>query len=159
MATIGQQLRKAREAQQLSKATVSEQTKINKEFIEALENDDYQAFNEEFYIKQYIRTYAYYLGLDAHALVDHIGEDDYEAKGEIHVSQLLFEQKRRKTEKTQREFKTMDVLQKIFFGFFIVVLLVVLWWASIKIMPQREFQRPGTFSIGQKYEKTANNLS
>lgn len=143
MATIGQKLLQARETKELTIAEVAKETKINEQFIIALEADDYQAFNEEFYIKQYIRTYAYFLGLNARALIADIDEDEYEEKGEIHVSQLLFEQKRRATERTQRQFKTMDILQKIFLVFVAFIILIGVWFISINFMPKREFQRPG----------------
>ncbi|MGL5917501.1 MAG: hypothetical protein ACRCZC_07340, partial [Culicoidibacterales bacterium] len=72
-----------------------------------------------------------------------IDEGDYEEKGEIHVSQLLFEQKRRATERTQRQFKTMDVLQKFFLVFLAFIILVTVWFMSVNFMPKREFQRQG----------------
>lgn len=157
MATIGQKLRRAREAKHLTIDEVAEQTKINQNFIVALESDDYQAFNEEFYIKQYIRTYARFLGLNSRTLIADIDEEEYEEKGEIHVSQLLFEQKKRATERTQRQFKTMDILQKTFMVFVIVLMLIAIWFVSITILPKQEFQRPG--ELGQTaYQNDETNL-
>ncbi|MGL4952616.1 MAG: helix-turn-helix domain-containing protein [Culicoidibacterales bacterium] len=143
MATIGQKLQQARTLKKMTVEEVAKATKINEQFIIAVEADDYQAFNEEFYIKQYIRTYAYFLGLNARTLIADIDEGDYEEKGEIHVSQLLFEQKRRATERTQRQFKTMDVLQKFFLVFLAFIILVTVWFMSVNFMPKREFQRQG----------------
>ncbi|MGL4624826.1 MAG: helix-turn-helix domain-containing protein [Culicoidibacterales bacterium] len=161
MATIGQKLRRAREAKHLTIDEVTEQTKINQNFIIALETDDYQAFKEEFYIKQYIRTYSRFLGLNSRTLIADIDEDEYEEKGEIHVSQLLFEQKKRATERTQRQFKTMDVLQKTFAIFVIIIILIAIWFVSITLLPKREFQRPGELgeTSYQIQEKNVKNLS
>lgn len=140
MATIGEQLTQAREAKKVSQRQAAAETKINPKFILALESDNYTAFNEEFYIKQYIRTYADYLGLNAIPLLAIIDEDTYEEKGEIHVSQLLFEQKKKATERTQRQFKTMDILQKIFFIVVVFAVLLTIWFLSVTFMPKREFQ-------------------
>lgn len=147
MPTIGQQLQQAREAKSITIEQAASETKINQQFLCALEADNYEEFNEEFYIKQYIRTYAYYLGLNARILIDHVDENDYEEKGEIHVSQLLFEQKKRATERTQRQYKVIDVLQRFFMVFIILVVLISLWVISTTLMPKREFHRQGELGI------------
>jgi cytoskeletal protein RodZ len=64
MPTVAEQLRQAREAQQLSVHQVAEITKIKTEHIRALEAGDYDAFVAPVYIRGFVRTYARMLKLD-----------------------------------------------------------------------------------------------
>ena len=67
--SIGNQLREAREEKKLSVADVSAETKINKKYIQALENDNYLLIPSQVYAKGFLKAYSNYLGLDAKGLV------------------------------------------------------------------------------------------
>jgi cytoskeletal protein RodZ len=69
MATVAEQLRAAREAQNLDVYQVAEITKIRTEHIRALESGDYDAFAAPVYIRGFIRTYAKVLKLDVPRLL------------------------------------------------------------------------------------------
>jgi len=78
---IGKRLQKARRCKEISLHQVSEETKINKEYLEALEKEEYDVFPAKVYVVSFIRSYARYLGLDAEALVhiykkEHSGRKD-----------------------------------------------------------------------------------
>ena len=64
MPTVAEQLRQAREAQQLSVHQVAEITKIKTEHIRALEAGDYDRFIAPVYIRGFVRTYARMLKLN-----------------------------------------------------------------------------------------------
>ena len=64
MPTVAEQLRQAREAQQLSVHQVAEITKIKTEHIRALEAGDFDRFVAPVYIRGFVRTYAKMLKLD-----------------------------------------------------------------------------------------------
>ena len=64
MATVGEQLRLAREAQNLNVYQVAEITKIKTDHIRALESGTYDMFSAPVYIRGFIRSYAKALKLD-----------------------------------------------------------------------------------------------
>lgn len=78
MATVAEQLRLAREEQQLNVYQVAEITKIKTDHIRALEAGEYDLFSAPVYIRGFVRTYAKALKLDPvqmiAALEDELGE-------------------------------------------------------------------------------------
>src|ERR1051325_8767959 len=64
MATVAEQLRLAREEQNLDVYQVADLTKIKTEHVRALEAGDYQSFSAPVYIRGFVRTYAKALKLD-----------------------------------------------------------------------------------------------
>lgn len=66
--TVGEMLRKAREAKKLTVEQVHRETKISVEVIESLEQDDYGSFASETYLKGFLRNYGSFLGLEPNAL-------------------------------------------------------------------------------------------
>src|ERR1051325_2931040 len=64
MPSVPEQLRQAREAQNLSIQQVAEITKIRGDHIRALEQASFNVFSAPVYIKGFVRTYATLLKLD-----------------------------------------------------------------------------------------------
>jgi len=64
MATVGEQLRTAREAQKLDVYRVAEVTKLRTDHIRALEAGDYDQFVAPVYIRGFVRAYATLVKLD-----------------------------------------------------------------------------------------------
>lgn len=69
MATVAEQLRRAREEQMLNIYQVAEITKIKTDHLRALEAGDYEMFSAPVYIRGFIRTYAKALRLDARRIL------------------------------------------------------------------------------------------
>ena len=70
MATLGQQLKAAREAKGVSEYDAGIATKILTKMIVALEADDFSVMAAPTYAKGFIRLYAGYLGLNPEPLVE-----------------------------------------------------------------------------------------
>jgi cytoskeletal protein RodZ len=70
MATLGQQLKAAREAKGLREQEAGAATKILTRMIVAMEADDFSGMAAPTYAKGFIRLYAGYLGLNPEPLVD-----------------------------------------------------------------------------------------
>ena len=66
MQTLGDYLKKAREARNISLSDIADYTKISKTYLDGLENDDYTNMPAELYIKGYISSYASCIGIDEH---------------------------------------------------------------------------------------------
>ncbi len=69
MVTVSEQLRLAREAQQLDIYQVAEITKIKTDHLRALESGNFDIFSAPVYIRGFIRTYASMLKLDVPQLL------------------------------------------------------------------------------------------
>lgn len=67
--TVGQYLRQEREKRKITLDSVAKVTRITKENLEALENDEFQAISAPVIVRGFLRNYAIYLGLDPQALV------------------------------------------------------------------------------------------
>jgi cytoskeleton protein RodZ len=70
MAEIGSNLRETRIRKKIDITTVETATKIRAKYLRAIENEEWGVLPGPTYVKTFIRTYAQYLGLDAHMLVD-----------------------------------------------------------------------------------------
>ena len=79
--SIGKILREAREEKGLSVADVSAETKINKKYIQALEDGNYLLIPSQVYAKGFVKAYSNYLGLDAKSLVGEL-MDFYKSREE-----------------------------------------------------------------------------
>ena len=69
MVTAGEILKNKREALGKSIATVSSDTKIQKRFVEYIENDEYDKFDSDVFASGFIKIYSQYLGLDVDKLL------------------------------------------------------------------------------------------
>jgi cytoskeleton protein RodZ len=67
---IGNSLREARFRQQLELTDVEQATKIRARYLQALEEENFDALPAQTYVKGFLRTYADYLGLDGQLYVD-----------------------------------------------------------------------------------------
>ena len=72
---IGEELKGKREAKELTLENVIEETGIAKDYIEALENNDFQSFPNKVYARSFLRDYANFLCLDSHKLLLSLEEE------------------------------------------------------------------------------------
>jgi cytoskeletal protein RodZ len=73
LGTFGQALREAREDLGVSLAEAERETRVNRRYLEALENEDASAMPPAVYTRGFIRTYCQYLGLDPEGMLDLYG--------------------------------------------------------------------------------------
>ena len=82
MFEIGNSLREARYRQQLELSEIEQATKIRARYLQALEEEQFDALPAQAYVKGFLRNYAEYLGLDGQLYVDEynsrygVGEDE-----------------------------------------------------------------------------------
>jgi cytoskeleton protein RodZ len=70
MADIGSTLRETRIRDKIDITVVEEATKIRAKYLRALENEEWAVLPGPTFVKSFLRTYAEFLGLDAHMLVE-----------------------------------------------------------------------------------------
>ena len=70
MASLGEQLRNARESMNISLEDASNAVKISKRYLKALEEGNYSEFPAQTYIRGFLSNYAKYLGLDPKTILE-----------------------------------------------------------------------------------------
>jgi len=75
MSTVAEQLRAAREAQNLTVHQVAEITKIRTDHIRALEEGNFNIFSATVYIRGFVRTYANLLKLEVPKIMTSLDEE------------------------------------------------------------------------------------
>jgi len=70
MASLGERLRAIRDEKNLSLDDVANATKINKNILVALENDQYELLPPKVFVKGFLRSYARYVGMEVDELWD-----------------------------------------------------------------------------------------
>jgi len=69
LSSLGEKLRREREARGVSLQEISAATRVNIKFLEALEKNDYSEYQAPVFITGFLRSYANHLGLDADRIV------------------------------------------------------------------------------------------
>jgi cytoskeleton protein RodZ len=75
MATVGEQLKAAREAQRLTVTQVAELTKIRSDHIRAIDAGNYDVFSAPVYIRGFVRTYAMALKLEPAEILAQLNQE------------------------------------------------------------------------------------
>jgi transcriptional regulator with XRE-family HTH domain len=70
LATFGEELKREREIRGISLKEISDDTKISKRFLEALERNDHKTLPAPVFTRGFVRQYARYLGLNAEDMVN-----------------------------------------------------------------------------------------
>jgi len=99
MAEIGSLLRETRIRNKIDITTVEEATKIRAKYLRALENEEWVVLPGPTYVKTFLRTYAQFLGLDPHLLVDEYSAR-FEEPEDLEVA--AFQRRRRVASRAQR---------------------------------------------------------
>ena len=69
MASLGEKLRQERETRGVSLQEISEATRIHKNYLRAIEDDNFSIFPASVFVTGFLRNYAQHLGLDADRIV------------------------------------------------------------------------------------------
>jgi hypothetical protein len=85
MPEIGTTLRERRIRDKIDITTVEDATKIRAKYLRALENEEWAVLPGPAYVKSFLRTYAEFLGIDAHMLVEEY-RARYERPEELEVA-------------------------------------------------------------------------
>lgn len=128
---IGEQLKAAREARNLSLMDISEVIRIKVSYLEALERDDYEHMPVPIYTKNYILKYGNYLGLDGKQLAERFQAMTSQYSAFPSSSVPVSEKVLRKNKEGSRQKEEGDIMPRHWFVFALVVLGVII--ALVKI--------------------------
>jgi cytoskeleton protein RodZ len=123
MADIGSLLRETRIRNKIDITTVEQATKIRAKYLRALENEEWVVLPGPTYVKTFLRTYAQYLGLDPHLLVEEYSAR-FEEPEELELPAFSREQRLRS--RVQRVGPPSRLLTAVALAVAIIGLLLVL---------------------------------
>lgn len=115
---IGERLREAREARDLSLDDIQEMTKIQKRYLVAIEQDDFHALPGKFYARAFIKEYALMVELDPAEVLEGFDESSIQTEEEESVQYSRMERSKR-----PRDAKGTSILS--FLPTVIVIILVI----------------------------------
>ena len=143
----GKVLQQARKKKRYSIDRVHKTTKIKKEFIEGLENDNVSAFPAELYYKNFLKTYAQFLSLDPVEMLNL-----YE-QSKLDQQEDLFKQTNNNIENKFVEFYKKNKQTIVYIGYGLIVVLVIciiVMLIPTKKVSNQELQKPAVTKQEQK---------
>ncbi|WP_297817209.1 RodZ domain-containing protein [uncultured Lactobacillus sp.] len=132
MADIGDKLRSARKAKGMSIEDVEKITKIQRRYLTALENNDFDQLPGDFYVRAFIKQYAQVVGLNGNELLNDFHSEVPESKPEEYVENSIdnkSEEIRRTTRNKKGLWKAYLPKAAAVIGVFLVIFVVYLVYA------------------------------
>ena len=129
--SIGSTLKTTREQSGVSIEEASEDLNINAEFLMNIEEGKIWCFKDIFVLKEYINSYAKYLGLDSEKLIDEFNEYMFEYTSKIPVKEIERIAKKEAKEETGKisspyTRKPRKHNNTYYIGIYIVIFLLVI---------------------------------
>lgn len=132
MADIGDKLKKARKDKGMSVEDVEKITKIQRRYLTAIENNEFDQLPGDFYVRAFIRQYADVVGLNGKELLEDFQSEVPQAKPEEYVENSI-DNKSEEIKKTtnNKKGKWQGYLPKIatVVGILLIILIVYLVYA------------------------------
>lgn len=138
MITAGEILKKKRESLKKSLNTVSVDTKIQKRFLEYIENDQYDKFDSEVFASGFIKIYSKYLGLDVEKLLAIYRRGNLSSKMKI--------EEKKNSKKITNRIKFHITPQILAITFLSIFLVLIIGYIGYQIY---QYQRPPQLTILQ----------
>jgi cytoskeleton protein RodZ len=137
--TIGELLREEREAHRLPLPELAKRTRIRLEYLQALENNQFELLPAATFVKGYIRSYAQLFGFDHRPLLAILRRDYKEsAKGKLIPREFIKPLLRR-----HRYTSTVSLVMLVVIALFLTVVGYVGWqWRSLQQPPILEVSQP-----------------
>lgn len=132
MADIGDKLRSARKAKGMSIEDVEKITKIQRRYLTALENNDFDQLPGDFYVRAFIKQYAQVVGLNGNELLNDFHSEVPESKPEEYVENSIdnkSEEVRRTTRNKKGLWKAYLPKAAAVIGVFLVIFVIYLVYA------------------------------
>jgi cytoskeletal protein RodZ len=121
MQTIGNYLKKEREARDISLSDVSDCTKISKIYLDYLEKDEYAKIPGEAYVKGYISSYAACVGINEHEALKLYNSSQIETSNAEKIKLETLEDKK----KSSLHLPSFNKKTLLVLAFFILIILAI----------------------------------
>lgn len=123
---IGQILKEAREEKSLTLDDIQEMTKIQKRYLVAIEQNEFQALPGRFYARAFIKEYAEVIGLNATELLAEFDEEKIETEDVTETAQYS-RLERTKAPKEAKSTSFLSIIPTIIVVILIIAIVVVAW--------------------------------
>src|SRR5690625_1771112 len=133
---IGEKLREAREANGFTLEDIQEKTKIQKRYLQAIEQENYEALPGKFYARAFIKEYAQIVGLNANLLLEELNEDDIQTESD-HTIQYT------RAERSKRVGSKSSVILSFLPTFIVILLIVGIVFIAIMLSKSAMEDKPG----------------
>jgi cytoskeleton protein RodZ len=145
MSTVAEQLRQAREAQNLTEQRIVEITKIRTDHLRAIEEGNYDVFSAPVYIRGFVRSYAKLLKLDVPQIMAAL-DAELSQTTKFAEPPPLTERPRGVLDFVMLQLSKVD-LRKVLIGLglVIVVVAVVSVWAALRHRNPLKGLKPGVY--------------
>jgi cytoskeletal protein RodZ len=151
MATVAEQLRTARESQQLTIQQIAEITNVRADHIRAIEQGNYDVFSAPIYIRGFVRSYCKILKLDSGPVITQLNAE-LDRTDKFSEPPPLTDEPR-----TVVDFLTLQLSKinwrKALIGVLILIVVVMVYgfvqsWRSDKDKDHLKGLRPGVYQSG-----------
>jgi cytoskeletal protein RodZ len=151
MATVAEQLRTARESQQLTIQQIAEITNVRADHIRAIEQGNYDVFSAPIYIRGFVRSYCKILKLDSGPVITQLNAE-LDRTDKFSEPPPLTDEPR-----TVVDFLTLQLSKinwrKALIGVLILIVVVMIYgfvqsWRSDKNKDHLKGLRPGVYQSG-----------
>lgn len=123
---IGERLKEAREDQNLSLESLQETTKIQKRYLEAIEQGNFKILPGTFYARAFIKEYAAAVGLDPNELLEEYKEEIPQAEEESTV-QYSHIHRSRKDNNAQKNTNIFSFIPTVIVVLLVIGIFFVVW--------------------------------
>lgn len=156
MSELGEQLKQSRKEKNISLEEIQAITKIQKRYLEAIENGEFDKLPGSFYTKAFIKSYAEAVGLDYETLMQNY---EHELPKTSHPVESLPPRKARTsvTSPTQRKFA--NALPGIVVFLIVIGILALIWMLSINSNEDSVLDEATDSSQNVEVEQNENAIS
>lgn len=146
LATFGEELKREREIRGISLKEISDETKISKRFLEALERNDHKTLPAPVFTRGFVRQYARYLGLNTEEMVNRYnfaaaGDDRIEKSAHLErlVQPPVIIEKPPVRKGIPPVYARVD--RNIYITFAIIIALALVGWWAFRFKQQRNSEQ------------------
>ncbi|TQS75492.1 helix-turn-helix domain-containing protein [Ornithinibacillus gellani] len=140
---IGSKLKEARETKGISLDTLQETTKIQKRYLIAIEEGNFNILPGKFYARAFIKEYAVAVGLDANELLESY-KDELPNQAEEETTQYTRIQRSRRDSNPQKNSALFSIIPTIIVVILIIGILFAAWWFISERAPSDDNGEPET---------------
>ena len=147
MNEIGETIKESRESSGVSLEEASKDLDIKTEILENIEDGRTGAFKDIFELKEYIKSYAKYLGLDENKLIDEFNEYMFEYTSKIPIKEIektieLKIKEEKKDEKivspyTKEKKKYNNWVYIVVYAVIILMIVIAVFWSVKQVTINR----------------------
>src|SRR5690625_4240497 len=124
---IGEILKEARESQTISLESLQETTKIQKRYLVAIEEGNFNILPGTFYARAFIKEYALAVGLDPHTLLEEHKDEIPKTETEVEEQYSRMQRSRQQRHSTSRSPAVFSLIPRIIVILLIIGIIFVAW--------------------------------